>query len=80
VLDFVVDTPGTRLTLRAAGPRSVLLYGSDGEPLEKELVCGPQHSPVSAFYVRGDRGEADRSEGGSGGTLLSMTWTDAGSE
>jgi tetratricopeptide (TPR) repeat protein len=74
-LDFVVDTAGTRLTLRASGPRSVLLYGADGEPLERDLVCGPQHSPVSAVYVR-----ADRTEGGPGGTLLSLTWSEAGSE
>ena len=74
-LDFVVDAEGGRLTLRASGPRSVMLYGPDGEPLERDLVCGPHHSAVSAFYVRGDRGE-----GGAGGTLLSMTWNLAGSE
>jgi tetratricopeptide (TPR) repeat protein len=71
-LDFVVDAAGTRLTLRAPGPRSVMLYGPDGEPLERELVCGPHHSPVSAFYVRQD-GPGNGSEG----TLLSMTWNDA---
>jgi hypothetical protein len=74
-LDFVVDAAGTRLTLRAPGPRSVMLYGPDGEPLERELVCGPHHSPVSAFYVR-----QDGPGRGSQGTLLSMTWNDAGSE
>ena len=67
-LDFVVDAEGKLLTLRAAGPRSVMLYGPDGEPREKELVCGPHHSPVSAFYVRADGGD------GRAGTLLSMTW------
>jgi tetratricopeptide (TPR) repeat protein len=67
-LDFVVDAEGRLLTLRAAGPRSVMLYGPDGEPREKELVCGPHHSPVSAFYVRADGGD------GGAGTLLSMTW------
>ena len=70
-LEFVVDTAGTPLTLRASGPRSVMLYGPEGEPLEKDLVCGPHHSAVSAFYVRGDGGE-----GGADGTLLSMTWND----
>jgi tetratricopeptide (TPR) repeat protein len=70
-LDFVVDTAGTPLTLRASGPRSVMLYGPEGEPLEKDLVCGPQHSAVSAFYVRGDGGES-----AADGTLLSMTWND----
>ena len=74
-LDFVVDTAGTRLTLRASGPRSVMLYGPDGEPLERDLVCGPQHSPVSAVYL-----QADRTEDGPGGTLLSLTWSEAGSE
>ena len=74
-LDFVVDTAGTRLTLRASGPRSVLLYGPDGEPLERDLVCGPQHAPVSAVYV-----QADRAEGGPGGTLLSLIWSEAGPE
>jgi len=75
-LDFVVEAAGTRLTLRAPGPRSVLLYGSDGEPLEKELVCGPHDSPVSAFYLRHDRAGDD----GPAGTLLSMTWSDGSSE
>ena len=70
-LEFVVDTAGTPLTLRASGPRSVMLYGPEGEPLEKDLVCGPHHSAVTAFYVRGDGGE-----GGAEGTLLSMTWND----
>jgi tetratricopeptide (TPR) repeat protein len=74
-LDFVVDTAGTRLTLRASGPRSVMLYGPDGEPLERDLMCGPQHSPVSAVYL-----QADRTEGGPGGTLLSLRWSEAGSE
>ncbi len=68
-LDFVVDADGRLLTLRAAGPRSIMLYGPDGEPREEELVCGPHHSRVSAFYVR-----ADGAAGGGGGTLLSMTW------
>lgn len=75
VLDFVVDTAGAPLTLRASGPRSVMLYGPEGEPLEKDLVCGPHHSAVSAFYVR-----AAGSASGYEGTLLSMTWMDAGSE
>ena len=75
-LDFVVDAAGTQLTLRAPGPRSVLLYGPDGEPLEKELVCGPHHSPVSAFYLRRDGAGDD----GPAGTLLSMTWSDDRSE
>ena len=74
-LDFVVDAAGTRLTLRAAGPRSVMLYGADGETLERELVCGPHHSAVSAFYMR-----ADAPDGTMTGTLLSMTWDDSGSD
>ena len=74
-LEFVVDTAGTPLTLRASGPRSVMLYGPEGEPLEKDLVCGPHHSAVTAFYVRGDGGE-----GGAEGTLLSMTWNDPARE
>jgi len=75
-LDFVVDAAGTLLTLLAPGPRSVLLYGPDGEPLERELVSGPHHSPVSAFYLRHDGAGAD----GPAGTLLSMTWSDDRSE
>lgn len=74
-LDFVVDAGGSLLTLRAAGPRSVMLYGPDGEPREQELVCGPHHSPVSAFYVR-----ADGADGSGAGTLLSMTLNESGSE
>jgi tetratricopeptide (TPR) repeat protein len=70
-LDFVVDTGGRPLTLRASGPRSVMLYGAQGEPLEMDLVCGPHHSAVSAFYVQGDGGETSAE-----GTLLSMTWND----
>jgi len=73
-LDFVVDAEGGRLTLRASGPRSVMLYGPDGEPLERDLVCGPHHSAVSVLYVRGEA-----AEGGAEGTLLSMTWSDTGS-
>jgi len=73
-LDFVVDAEGGRLVLRASGPRSVMLYGPDGEPRERDLVCGAHHSAVSALYLRGEP-----SEGGASGTLLSMTWSDVAS-
>ena len=67
-LDFVVEASHARLTLRTAGPQAVMLYGPDGEPLETELVCGPQNAPVTAWYRRAPAGE--RAEG----TLLSLTW------
>ena len=45
-----------------------MLYGPDGEPLETELVCGPQNAPVTAWYRRAPDGEHAK------GTLLSLTW------
>ena len=74
-LDFVVEVADRRFVLRASGPRAVLLYGPDGDPFERELICGPQRAPVSAFYLRHD-GELD----GLAGTLLSMTWSEVSSE
>jgi tetratricopeptide (TPR) repeat protein len=73
-LDFVMEVADRRLVLRAPGPRAVLLYGPDGDHLERELICGPQRAAVSAFYLRRD-GEADGLEG----TLLSMTWSEISS-
>jgi tetratricopeptide (TPR) repeat protein len=74
-LDFVVDVGSRHLTLRAPGPRAIFLYGPDGEPRERDLVCGAQHSLVSALYLQRD-GAPDGLEG----TLLSMTWSEASSE
>jgi tetratricopeptide (TPR) repeat protein len=74
-LDFVVEVADRRLVLRAPGPRAVLLYGPEGDPFERELICGPQRAPVSAFYLRRD-GERDGLEG----TLLSMTWSETSSD
>lgn len=74
-LDFVVEVADRRFVLRASGPRAVLLYGPDGDHFERELICGPQRAPVSAFYLRHD-GERDGLEG----TLLSMTWSEVSSE
>jgi len=67
-LDFVVEASEARLTLRTVGPQAVMLYGPDGQPLETELICGPQNAPVTAWYRRASAGE--RAEG----TLLSLTW------
>ena len=75
-LDFLVEAADRRLLLRAAGPRAVLLYGPDGDPLERDLVCGPQHAPVSALYLRRD----GAGPGGPEGTLLSLTWSTSDSE
>jgi len=78
-LDFIVQIPDGRLRLRAAGPRAVLLYGAEGEPLERDLVCGPQSAPVTVVYRRQEplapRGrEADALDERPAGVLLSIAW------
>jgi tetratricopeptide (TPR) repeat protein len=51
-LDFVVVSAGRRLKLRAPTAASVLLYGPDGERVERTFTCGPQHAPLKAWYRR----------------------------
>jgi hypothetical protein len=49
-LDFVVDAAARRLRLRAATPTAVLMQDGAGDPLQPELICGPQHSRVRVRY------------------------------
>jgi tetratricopeptide (TPR) repeat protein len=69
-LDFVVSSGGRRLRLRAPGAASVLLYGPDGERVEKTFTCGPQHTPVKAWYKRAP----DQVPLGTDGVLLSLVF------
>jgi tetratricopeptide (TPR) repeat protein len=70
VLDFVVSSAGGRLKLRAPTAASVLLYGADGERIEKTFTCGPQHTAVKAWYKRAP----DQVPAGADGVLLSLVF------
>jgi tetratricopeptide (TPR) repeat protein len=69
-LNFLIEGPGGGLLrLHAPSPRAAFLYGSEGEAFERELVCGPQAEPVTAWYRPG------QTEGALGdGTLLSLSF------
>jgi tetratricopeptide (TPR) repeat protein len=49
-LDFLVEASSRRLRLRAASPSAVLMQDGAGDPLQPELVCGPQQSTVRVRY------------------------------
>jgi tetratricopeptide (TPR) repeat protein len=51
-LDFLVDAPARRLRLRAATPDAVLMQDGAGDPLQPELICGPQRATVRVRYRR----------------------------
>jgi hypothetical protein len=69
-LTFLVDADGGTLHLHLPSPRAAMIYGEDGEPLERELVCGAQTETVTAWYRRAGEGEP----AGSDGTLLSLSF------
>lgn len=65
-LDFVVQSGGRKLTLRAATAVSVFLYDRRGNRLQRELTCGPLAEAVRASYLP---------DGDGGGTLVGLTFT-----
>jgi hypothetical protein len=69
-LTFLVEAGPALLRLHAPSPRSAMLYGPDGESLERDLVCGSHAEPVTAWYKR----EGDAEQAGADGTLLSLSF------
>ena len=69
-LTFLVETGHSMLRLHAPSPRAAMLYGPEGESLERDLVCGSHAEPVTAWYKRA--GDAERA--GADGTLLSLSF------
>jgi tetratricopeptide (TPR) repeat protein len=69
-LTFLVEAGGATLRLHAPSPRAAMLYGPDGEALERELICGPQEEPVTAWYKPGAGGDGLPADG----TLLSLSF------
>jgi tetratricopeptide (TPR) repeat protein len=69
-LEFVVASGDRRLKLLAPTAASVLLYGADGERVEKTFTCGAQHAPVKVWYRR----VADGTPAGTDGVLLSLVF------
>jgi tetratricopeptide (TPR) repeat protein len=69
-LEFVVESGDRRLRLRAPTAASVLLYGADGERVEKTFTCGSQRAAVKAWYKRAPAQEAQAADG----VLLSLVF------
>ncbi|HVR69685.1 MAG TPA: tetratricopeptide repeat protein [Vicinamibacteria bacterium] len=69
-LTFLVEAAGSTLRLHAPSPVAAMLYGPDGETLQRDLVCGSHAENVTAWYRRA--GEADPA--GADGTLLSLSF------
>jgi hypothetical protein len=69
-LTFLVETEGSTLRLHAASPVAAMVYGPEGEPLARDLVCGSHAEPVTAWYKRGSGAEPP----GADGTLLSLSF------
>lgn len=69
-LTFLVETGGSTLRLHAPSPVAAMLYGPEGEPLQRNLVCGSHAEPVTAWYKRASGAEPP----GADGTLLSLSF------
>jgi tetratricopeptide (TPR) repeat protein len=69
-LTFLVETGHSMLRLHAPSPRAAMLYGPEGESLERDLVCGSHAEPVMAWYKH----EGDAERAGLDGTLLSLSF------
>jgi tetratricopeptide (TPR) repeat protein len=67
-LSFVVRAGARTLTLRAASPTSLMLYGPEGDIQERGLACGPQKAAVLARYRPG----APQGASGVDGTVLAL--------
>jgi tetratricopeptide (TPR) repeat protein len=67
-LTFVVQAGTRMMTLHAPTPRSVMLYGPDGEREKRGFACGPQKATVLARYVPGVPEGAPAADG----TLLAL--------
>ncbi len=71
-LTFLVEAGGSTLRLHAPSPVSAMLYGAEGEPLERDLVCGSHAESVTAWYKRAGAGEPADAHG----TLLSLSFAE----
>ena len=71
-LTFLLEAEGSTLRLHAPSPVSAMLYGADGEPLERDLVCGSHAESVTAWYKRAGAGEPADADG----TLLSLSFAE----
>jgi hypothetical protein len=69
-LTFLVEAGGATLRLHAPSPVAAMVYGADGEPLQRDLVCGDHAENVTAWYRRTGGGEPL----GADGTLLSLSF------
>lgn len=66
-LAFRVRTASGLLRLAAESPKSVFLFDTEGEAVERDLTCGPASAPVTARYLTGPPGAATH-------RLLSLTF------
>lgn len=64
-LVFRVEAEGRTLAFRAGSPRAVMIQDEDGDPVERDFVCGPQDEAVRATY---------RAGAGEGGELLTLSF------
>jgi tetratricopeptide (TPR) repeat protein len=69
-LTFLVEADGATLRLHAPSPVAPMLYGADGEPLARDLLCGSHAENVTAWYKRPSGVEPP----GADGTLLSLSF------
>jgi tetratricopeptide (TPR) repeat protein len=69
-LTFLVEADGSTLRLHTPSAIAAMLYDADGEPLERDLVCGSHAESVTAWYRRASGGEPP----GTDGTLLSLSF------
>jgi hypothetical protein len=69
-LTFLVEAGGSTLRLHTPSPVAAMLFGPEGEPLERDLVCGAHAEPVTAWYKRASGAEPP----GADGTLLSLSF------
>ena len=65
-----MDTGASTLRLHTPSAVAAMLYGADGEPLERDLVCGSHAESVTAWYRRAGGAEPP----GTDGTLLSLSF------
>jgi hypothetical protein len=69
-LTFLVEAGASTLRLHAASPVAAMLYGADGEPLQRDLLCGAHAESVTAWYKRNGGTDAEHADG----TLLSLSF------
>jgi tetratricopeptide (TPR) repeat protein len=69
-LTFLVEAGGSTLSLHAPSAVAAMLYDAEGEPLQRDLVCGSHGETVTAWYRRAGGGEPTDADG----TLLSLSF------